>query len=58
MLTMGWIEGVKLTNKEGMQQWGLNIIDFVNVRSKRFLLCVWEQDTRLLLGNENSSNIV
>ena len=28
---MEWIEGVKLTNKEGMAAAGLSITDFVNV---------------------------
>jgi ABC1 atypical kinase-like domain len=32
VLTMEWIDGVKLTDKRKMDAAGLNIIDFVNVR--------------------------
>ena len=33
VLTMEWIEGVKLTDKRKMDAAGLNVIDFVNVRT-------------------------
>ena len=31
VLTMEWIDGVKLTNKEAMSAAGLDVVDFVNV---------------------------
>ena len=31
VLTMEWIEGVKLTDKEGMRRLGLSVVDFVDV---------------------------
>lgn len=31
VLTMEWIDGVKLTDKEGMQRLGLSVVDFVDV---------------------------
>lgn len=31
VLTMEWIDGVKLTNEEAMQEAGLSVVDFVNV---------------------------
>lgn len=33
VLTMEWIEGVKLTDEAKMAEAGLEIVDFVNVRS-------------------------
>ena len=33
VLTMEWIDGVKLTDKPKMDAAGLNIVDFVNVRT-------------------------
>ena len=31
VLTMEWIEGIKLTNKEAMDAAGLSVVDFVDV---------------------------
>ena len=31
VLTMQWIDGVKLTDQKGMSKWGLDIVDLVDV---------------------------
>ena len=41
VLTMSWIEGVKLTDKRRMDAAGLDIVDFVNVRQLCMMRGVW-----------------
>lgn len=38
VLTMEWIEGVKLTDKQAMDRANLSIIDFVDVRRSTWTL--------------------